>query len=90
MTMHSQISPNAPSLEELLWSWKAVIRRAPEGWARNFALSIARQARRKDWAPSAKQLGIMQRMVADLYRERRPEDDDDWNPIEEDEEGTGA
>lgn len=83
MTLHSPIHP---SLEELLWSWPSVIRRAPEGWARTFALSIAQQSKRKNWQPSEKQLGIMRGMVADLYREQRAEEADDWNPIEDEEE----
>lgn len=84
MNVHSPIAPN---LEELLWSWPSVISRAPDGWARGFALSIAKQSRRKNWKPSAKQLGLMQRMVAELYRAPAPEEADDWNPIEEEDEG---
>ncbi|PTV93507.1 hypothetical protein C8J27_11520 [Rhodobacter aestuarii] len=84
MTIQSQITP---CLEELLWSWPSVIRHAQDGWARGFALSIAKQSRRKNWQPSVKQLEIMQRMVAELYRPPAPEEADDWNPIEEDDEG---
>ncbi len=83
MMMQTQIAPSAPNLEELLWSWKSVIRNAPDGWARNFALSIAKQAKRKDWQPTAKQLGIMRKMVSDLYHDARPDEAEDWNPIDE-------
>lgn len=84
MTAHCQI---APSIEELLWSWPGVIRSAPEGWPRSFALSIARQSKRKSWTPTEKQLDIMKRMVAEHYREPPSEQGAEWSPIDEEDAG---
>lgn len=55
------------SLDELLHHWRAVIGRAPRGWARDFALSIQKQSGRRGWQPTDKQLGLMQGMVAELF-----------------------
>ena len=55
------------TLDELFFHWRAVIGAAPEGWARGFALSIQRNRRRSDWKPTAKQLALMQQLVAELF-----------------------
>lgn len=55
-------------VEELLWSWPTVCRMATNDWAKNFAASIAKQARRRGWTPSPKQHALMNSMVAELYR----------------------
>lgn len=54
-----------PEVDRLLFSWGRVVRDA-EGWARGFALSIQRARKKPSWKPSAKQLSVMQRMVAEL------------------------
>jgi len=60
-------------VDRLLFRWGAVVRDA-EGWARGFALSIQKARKRPGWTPSAKQLALMQRMVAELPSS--PGDDD--------------
>lgn len=69
------------SLEELLFHWNAVINRAKDDWTKDFALSIAAASKRRHWKPSPKQLGIMQRMVSDLFV-RRVDDSDDGQVLE--------
>ncbi len=66
-------------VEELLWSWPTVCRMATNDWAKNFAASIAKQARRRNWTPSAKQHQLMNSMVAELYRHTG---EDDFEVIE--------
>lgn len=39
-------------VDELLWSWPTVCKSAKDEWARGFALSIAKQSKRPNWAPS--------------------------------------
>lgn len=55
------------SVEELIWYMPVVAGRARDEWAKGFAESIVKQARRRNWNPSAKQLALMQRMVAELF-----------------------
>ena len=55
------------TLEELLFHWRAVIGAAPKGWARGFALSVQKQSRKAGWQPTARQLQVMQQMVAELF-----------------------
>ncbi|WBU51890.1 hypothetical protein [Paracoccus sp. SCSIO 75233] len=57
-------------VEELLWSWPTVCRMASTVWARSFAASIAKQAKRRHWTPSPKQHALMQRMVSELYQHK--------------------
>jgi len=52
-------------VDRLLFSWGRVVADA-QGWARGFALSIQRDRKRPGWIPTAKQLAVMQRMVAEL------------------------
>lgn len=52
-------------VDRLLFRWGAVVRDA-QGWARGFALSIQRARKKPGWTPTAKQLSVMQRMVAEL------------------------
>ena len=55
------------SLEEMLFHWNSVCNRAKDDWTKGFALSIAAASKRRHWKPTPKQLGIMQRMVSDLF-----------------------
>lgn len=52
-------------VDHLLFRWGRVIADA-QGWARDFALSIQRARKKPGWKPTAKQLAVMQRMVAEL------------------------
>lgn len=52
-------------VDRLLFSWGRVIADA-QGWTRGFALSIQRDRKKPGWLPSAKQLSVMQRLVAEL------------------------
>ena len=57
------------AVEVLLHHMPAVAAKAENAWAANFARSVIRQSKRSDWRPSPKQLGIMIRLVADLFSE---------------------
>lgn len=57
-------------VDEILWSWPTVCEKATNEWAKGFALSIARQSRRRSWKPTPKQHRMMQRMVIELYQQR--------------------
>lgn len=52
-------------VDHLLFRWGRVVAGA-QGWARGFALSIQRDRKKPGWTPTAKQLAVMQRMVAEL------------------------
>jgi hypothetical protein len=54
-------------IERLLHHWPAVVSNAENEWAKGFACSVLRQSRKRGWRPSDKQLGIMRRMVSDLF-----------------------
>lgn len=54
-------------LERTLFHWHAVIARAPNGWARDFALSIEKASRWRRWRPTDRQAQIMRRMVGELF-----------------------
>ena len=53
-------------VDRLLFRWGRVIAGA-EGRARGFALSIQRARKKPGWIPTAKQLALMRRMVAELH-----------------------
>ena len=55
------------SLDELLFHFRSLARKAPSDWERSFARSILRASKRPSWQPSDKQLRIMHRMVADMF-----------------------
>lgn len=59
-----------PSVDELLWSWPSVCKAVKDEWAKGFALSIAKHAKRRNWTPTPKQYAMMHRLVADLYETR--------------------
>lgn len=63
------------STEELLFHWSAVVQRATNAWAKDFAASISKQSRRKGWKPTPKQAALMQSMVSDLFQHSNGEDD---------------
>lgn len=62
------------SAEECLFHMPTIARVATDEWARGFASSVMRQSRRKGWNPTPKQLGMMRRMVAELFRHEADED----------------
>ena len=64
--------------DDCLFHWNLVIKAASEEWARNFALSIQKQSRRRGWEPSPKQLTLMRSMVSALFTDG----DDDMSLIE--------
>ena len=55
------------SVDELLFWWPTITRKAGNDWAKGFAVSIMAASRRRNWKPSDKQLGIMRRMVSELF-----------------------
>lgn len=63
--------PKAPmtesDLERLLYHWPTVVHRTTDVRRRQFALSIRKRARSKDWWPSQKQARVMRRMVDKLF-----------------------
>ena len=65
-------------VEVLIHHMPTVARGAKSDWARNFAQSVMRQSRMRNWTPTPKQLGVMQRMVGDLFNE-----DDEFSVIED-------
>lgn len=67
------------AVEVLLHHMPAVAEKAENDWAANFARSVIRQARRSTWRPSPKQVGIMNRLVTELFQK------DDATVIEDDE-----
>ena len=68
-------------IERLLHHMPVVGQRAGNTWANGFALSVVKQARRRNWKPSPKQLSMMRSLVSDLFA-HAGEDDGDFNPIE--------
>lgn len=59
-------------VSEILRLWPEVIGGAPEGWPRNFALSIQKARRKPGWQPSERQLKWMRLLVAELISQPDP------------------
>jgi predicted short-subunit dehydrogenase-like oxidoreductase (DUF2520 family) len=74
-------SATPDEIERLLHHMPVVAQRAENTWAKGFALSVAKQARRRNWKPSPKQLSMMRSLVADLFA-YAGDDDGDFDPIE--------
>ncbi len=62
------------NVDELVFHMPTIEGRAENARAREFAASIRMQARRRNWRPSEKQLGMMRRLVSDLFSE--PDNDE--------------
>ena len=75
MTYQRHAFANAEETERLLHHMPAVASNAENEWAVNFARSIIRQARRRRWRPSEKQLNIMRSLVSDLFAGVQPGED---------------
>ena len=56
-------------LDHLIDLMPTVRREAQNEWAKSFAGSIMRQAKRPSWRPSPKQEAIMHRLADDLFTE---------------------
>ncbi|WP_128910792.1 hypothetical protein [Tropicibacter alexandrii] len=54
-------------LERLLHYMPTIARAATDTWAKGFAASISRQAQKRGWKPTPKQLSMMRRLVSDLF-----------------------
>ncbi|MEO9629230.1 MAG: hypothetical protein ABJG14_02175 [Sulfitobacter sp.] len=74
MTHHSRITSSA-EVERLLFYMPNVAEVATTDWARGFAHSVTKQARRRGWKPTDKQLNIMREMVSDLFAHRDADTD---------------
>jgi hypothetical protein len=69
--MKDRSAMSAFELERLLHHMPAVASQS-DGFLHDFARSILRQSRRRNWRPSTKQALIMRQAVADLFVEDRP------------------
>ena len=70
---------NGPrTIEELAFHMPAVAQHTENTWVKEFAGSIFVQSRRRNWKPSPRQIGVMRRLVAELFTEP-----DDFELIEE-------
>jgi len=58
---------NPYEVERLLFHMPAVAASAENDFVRGFSASIIKQARRKGWWPSKKQLPLMRSLVSDLF-----------------------
>jgi hypothetical protein len=54
---------------EVLLHHLPAVARSTRKWDADFARSVLRQSRRRSWKPTPKQLGVMQRMVGELFNE---------------------
>ena len=56
--------------EILTFHWPMVLRRtmasAADDWIKGFVRSVARQGKRRNWRPTARQAQIMRRLVSEL------------------------
>lgn len=68
-------------VDRLLFSWPRVIG-AASGWTRGFALGVQRDRKRHGWMPTARQLSLMRRLVAELPATARDAEADDLPLIE--------
>jgi hypothetical protein len=66
------------TIEELAFHMLAAAQQTEKTWAKGFVRSIVAQSRSRNWKPSPKQIGVMRRLVADLFTEP-----DDFELIEE-------
>lgn len=66
MTYHNNIA-SPDEIERLLHHMSTVASQSGNDWSRGFALSVTKQSKRKGWAPSPKQLGMMRTLVSDLF-----------------------
>lgn len=59
--------PAARSVDELLFHFRSLARKAPDEWDRKFARSILRCAKRESWEPSPRQLYVMHQLVNRMF-----------------------
>ena len=67
MSKVTQKSADGAEIERLLHHMPSVAVHAEKTWAKGFAQSVSKQARRRGWSPSAKQLTVMRALVSDLF-----------------------
>ncbi|MGK7661970.1 MULTISPECIES: hypothetical protein [unclassified Marinovum] len=69
-------------IERLLHHMKTVGAAPTPSWGRDFARSITKQAHRRNWRPTAKQFGVMNRLVDELFN-RTDQEEGDLDVIED-------
>lgn len=70
-------------VERLLHHWPLVMRKATDDWAKGFAASVWKQSIRRGWHPSPKQMGLMRKMVRELFAQGADIENYDVQVIEE-------
>lgn len=73
---HVSFPATPDEIERLLHHLPAVEQAARSGFAQSFAASVLKQSRRRGWKPSEKQLGIMRKLVSELFTHGRDDEDD--------------
>lgn len=82
MNTATQTTGKGVSLEELVFWWPSITRRAKDEWAKGFCKSVLGQSKRRNWHPTEKQLSLMRRMHHEMFLSRASGDDDDLQLIE--------
>ena len=63
------------TLDELLFHMPAVAQWARTKWAKDFARSVIKQSRFRNWKPTPKQHAMIRQMVSDLFDRTRDQDE---------------
>lgn len=68
MTCHPRSFQPAPAeVDRLVYHMRTVASFSDSEWAKGFALSMLRNAKRRTWTPTPKQFDMMSRLVAELF-----------------------
>jgi len=73
--MTARANCTSAEVERLNHHMPTIAETASNTFARGSAKSITKQARRKNWRPSVKQLPLMRELVTDLFRHTGGDDD---------------
>lgn len=64
---HASFPATPCEIERLLHHLQTIHQRPQSEFAESFAGSILKQSRRRNWSPSEKQLGVMRKLVSELF-----------------------
>ena len=79
---HSTFPDQVTGIDELLFWWPSITRRATDEWAKGFCQSVLGQSKRRNWNPTEKQLSLMRRLHREMFTPAGSGGEDDPTLIE--------
>jgi len=77
LTEQTPIDKRKLKVEDMLFYWPSVVKRAVAGWQKGFAMGISHRSKKAGWVPTEKERTLMHKLVLEYLRGEKDEPEAD-------------